>query len=57
MAVDWVADINIAFTHWGVEADTEEEAIEEFKVIFLDQYNITLEDEEISNVKRMEGAV
>jgi len=54
MAVDWVADIDISFTHWGVEADTEEEALEEIKVIFLDQYNITLEDEEINNITRVE---
>ena len=53
MLKEWMCQVNISFTQVGIEAETKEDSIEVIKNMFMEEYNIVLNDDEITNVKPM----
>ena len=50
---EWACQINLSINQFGVEAETEEDFIEAIKDMFMEEYNIVLNDNEITNVKQI----
>ena len=50
---EWACQINLSINQFGIEAETEEDFIEAIKDMFMEVYNIVLNDNEITNVKQI----
>jgi len=50
---EWACQINLSINQFGIEAETEEDFIEAIKDMFMEEYNIVLNDNEITNVKQI----
>ena len=49
----WMCVIKVEFDQFGVEAETKEEFIRITKELFLEEYNIELDDSEIKRVQEI----
>ena len=50
---EWACQINLSINQFGIEAETEEDFIEAIKDMFMEEYNIVLNDNEITNIKQI----
>ena len=48
---NYTYDINIAWSGYYGEANSKKELVESIKEIWFEEYNITLKDDEISNIE------
>ena len=48
MSKDYDFEIKLVFDNYGIEADTEEKAIEQLKANFYEEFGIKLSDDEIT---------
>ena len=49
----WACEINLSFTQYGIEAETQEAFVEQVKELFLEEYNLDLKDHEIKNIQEI----
>jgi len=49
----WMCVIKVEFDQFGVEAETKEEFIRITKELFLEEYNIELDDSEIKQIEEI----
>tara|TARA_R100000687_G_C6428483_1_gene154494 strand:+ start:1021 stop:1191 length:171 start_codon:yes stop_codon:yes gene_type:complete len=50
---EWACEIEINFNQFGIEAETKEEFIQKTKELFREEYNIYLNDSEITNIQEI----
>ena len=48
---EWSCEIQVNFTHQGIEAETKEDFLESIKDIYKEEYNLELKDHEIKNIR------
>tara|TARA_Y100001951_G_scaffold85825_1_gene75924 strand:+ start:579 stop:752 length:174 start_codon:yes stop_codon:yes gene_type:complete len=53
MPKQWMCEIKIEIDQFGIEAETKEEFIQITKELFLEEYNIELDDSEIKRVQEI----
>ena len=49
----WMCVIKIEFDQFGIEAETKEEFVQITKELFLEEYNLELDDTEIKNIQEV----
>ena len=50
---EWSCEIEVHFTHHGIEAKSKEDFIESIKDIYIEEYNLDLKDHEIKNIQEI----
>ena len=50
---EWSCEIEVHFTHHGIEAKSKEDFIESIKDIYKEEYNLDLKDHEIKNIQEI----
>ena len=50
MNKEYTADIEITLTDTGIEAENEADFIQKIKAKYLEEHNLVLRDEEITNI-------